>query len=93
MAELLTKEKQFIKLNQELDRLTGTTGNEKGALKSDNRFQTFQKSRGPSTILRKQLPGGDSCKRDSNVLHGIESRGEAGDNFSNTRPNNGNVLC
>lgn len=56
MAELLTKEKQFLKLNEQLDKMAITSG-ELDKSKTEKRFLTFQKSKGPSTLLRKQGAG------------------------------------
>lgn len=60
MTEILTKEKQFHKLNEELDRIAKTAAPSQGeaAPKADNRFHTFQRLKGTTTQLRKQ-GGGD----------------------------------
>lgn len=60
MAELLTKEKQFLKLNEQLDRIATTSATNQeinGQKTPDGRFLTYQKTKGPSTLLRKQGAG------------------------------------
>ncbi|KAI8127390.1 hypothetical protein FF38_06067 [Lucilia cuprina] len=62
MAELLSKEKQFLKLNEQLNKMAITTTTNGGVAgpegaKPEGRFLTFQKSKGPSTLLKKQGAG------------------------------------
>lgn len=68
MTELLSKEKQFLKLNEQLNRMatnamehqqesTSTKSSCGGNTKTDSRFFTYQKTKGQSTLLKKRGAG------------------------------------
>ena len=70
MSELLSKEKQFLKINEQLDKMALTASNKDRntnnttstvvkSIKPDGRYLTYQKNKGQSTLLRKQGAGGD----------------------------------
>lgn len=70
MTEILSKEKEFLKLNEQLNRMAASTvmenhtsqtraalANPMAATSTDNRFLTFQKAKGQSTLLKKRGAG------------------------------------
>ncbi|XP_033153085.1 testis-expressed protein 9 [Drosophila mauritiana] len=82
MAELLSREKELFKINQELNLLTLSPAAEamypaKGSSKSTAvtvpRYATFQKQKGPSSLLRKKGPPTASTKAAPKASPGREA--------------------
>ncbi|XP_075168365.1 uncharacterized protein LOC142240554 [Haematobia irritans] len=74
MTELLSKEKEFLKLNEQLNAMAASSAMEQHSekiplttthvnqTKTDARFLTFQKTKGPSTLLKKKAVGDGHMK-------------------------------